>query len=175
MDDEDILKIMNSYIEERLIKPEVMSKIYTDAWLASTKDEKYEKNWGGQNDNEAGYIEQIKLDIDEGISEVNTNGLYYAKKGIRKVLKMVTKQIRFSGIKETELIVLLYFCKQVLDMEIRMSESRVLVNLLNTQFKKVLKAKSTLHEDLQFDYKNEIDEVMDRLSRLEARSLSYGY
>lgn len=126
-------------------------------------------------DNEAGYIEQIKLDIDEGISEVNTNGLYYAKKGIRKVLKMVTKQIRFSGIKETEVIVLLYFCKQVLDMEIRMSESRVLVNLLNTQFKKVLKAKSTLHEDLQFDYKNEIDEVMDRLSRLEARSLSYGY
>jgi hypothetical protein len=124
---------------------------------------------------EEGYITQVKQDIAEGIADININNMHFAKKGIRKVLKMVIKQIRFSGIKKTEVELLIFYCQQVLEMGIPLSQSRVVVNVLNTQLKKILKAKATLHEDLQYDYKEDITKLIDQLSYLEAKSMNYGY
>ena len=52
--------------------------------------------------NEGGYIETVKLEIDEMFSDINTNSFFYIKKSVRKILRTLKKYIRYSGNKETE-------------------------------------------------------------------------
>lgn len=106
---------------------------------------------------DAAYVEQIKADISEGFETINDSNLYYAKKGIRKVLRVANKHIKYSGNKTSEVEVLLYFVKQIKDMQIPIQNSKVLVNLYLNQIKKIEKALSTLHEDLQYDYNLELE------------------
>jgi hypothetical protein len=105
---------------------------------------------------EHGYIKAAKLDILEGFKTINTSSLYLAKKTIRKVLKLVNKHISYSAIKETEVELLIDFCDQFNKLDINIEESKVLLNLYANVLKKISKAVSTLHEDLQFDYKEKV-------------------
>ena len=49
---------------------------------------------------EANYIENIKVEIKDSLSEINTRSYYYIKKSIRKILRTIKKYIRFSKNKE---------------------------------------------------------------------------
>lgn len=110
-------------------------------------------------ENEPFYIEQVKDDITEAFSTVNPSSLYLAKKTIRKALRLATKQIRFSGDKQTEVEILLYFCQRLIDLRLPLRESKVLMNLLQNQIKKIEKALSALHEDLQYDYQEDLENL----------------
>jgi hypothetical protein len=73
---------------------------------------------------------------------------------------MVNKQIRYSGIPETELALRIHFCKEMKESSISMDKSTVLHNLYQQQLKKIQQTLSKLDEDLQYDYKNEIESLM---------------
>eukprot|EP01035_Chromulina_nebulosa_P010965 gene10965-14684_t len=42
------------------------------------------------------YIRNVQLEITTQFGEINTDNIYYAKKGIRKVLRMANKFIKYS-------------------------------------------------------------------------------
>jgi hypothetical protein len=105
---------------------------------------------------ERGYIKDIKNEIDQQFSEINTNQLYFAKKSIRKILKITNKYIRYSSHKRTEIDLLIYFCIKLKNSGIPIRSSASLHNLYLGQVHKIKKAVATLHEDLQFDYQDEI-------------------
>lgn len=109
--------------------------------------------------NESFYIEQVKDDIAEAFETVNPSSMYLAKKTIRKALRLATKQIRFSGIKQTEVEILMFFCQSLVNLNLRLSDSKVMMNLLENQVKKIEKALSTMHEDLQYDYQEGLNEI----------------
>jgi hypothetical protein len=102
--------------------------------------------------NETAYIEAIKYDIDEMMAEVNRSHIYYAKKGIQKILRQLNKNIRYSGNKQTEVEVRLYFCQSIRDSGIAVHRSNVLLNMYERQKIKIQKTLLSLHEDLQADY-----------------------
>ncbi len=110
-------------------------------------------------DDEAAYISAIKAEMDDLFEEINYSNAYLAKKGLRKILRNLTKYNRYSGITETEIEVLLYFCSKIKKSKINtfMRSNQVLANLYQQQLKKINKAVSKLHEDLQYDYTKEID------------------
>lgn len=108
---------------------------------------------------ENSYIALINEEIDLAFDEINTNHIYYAKKGVRKILRNVNKYIRYSGKKQTEVEILLHFCKTLKGSGIRYRSSTVLHNLYLNQVKKIKKALSTLHEDLRFDYQQDVEEL----------------
>jgi predicted CopG family antitoxin len=110
-------------------------------------------------DDEEGYIKEIKEEMDEAFEEINSANLYWAKKSIRKILRLATKYIKYSGNKQTEVEVLLYFCRKMLDSGIKFKASTTLLNLYERQIIKINKALSTLHEDLQYDYADELQAV----------------
>jgi predicted CopG family antitoxin len=110
-------------------------------------------------DDEEGYIQEIKAEMDEAFEEINSANLYWAKKSIRKILRLATKYIKYSGNKQTEVEVLLYFCRKMLDSGIKFKSSTTLLNLYERQIIKINKALSTLHEDLQYDYTDELQAV----------------
>jgi hypothetical protein len=102
------------------------------------------------------YIRQVISDMDEMFGEINKATSYLAKKGIRKILAFANKQIKFSGSKQTEVEILLHFCKKLRKSGIPMHFNSSLGNLYWRQVQKIRKSLSTLHEDLQFDYEEEV-------------------
>ena len=110
-------------------------------------------------DDEEGYVKEIKEEIDEAFTEINSANLYWAKKSIRKILRLAAKYIKYSGNKQTEVAVLLHFCRKMLDSGIKFRSSTTLLNLYERQIVKINKALSTLHEDLQYDYAAELQAV----------------
>jgi hypothetical protein len=113
-----------------------------------------------ESDNENGYIESVKSEIDNQFSTLNNSNIYLIKKTVRKVLNMTNKYIRYSANKQTEVELLIYFCKSLKDRHIPIKRSRILGNIYDRQIVKISKALSTLHEDLQFDYADDLEEIL---------------
>lgn len=110
---------------------------------------------------EMSYIQSIKDEIEEEFNNINSANLYWAKKSIRKILRNLIKQIRYSGNKQTEVELLMHFCRTMLDSGIAFKRSPVLNNTFNRQVEKIKKALSGLHEDLQADYEFELEELLN--------------
>ncbi|MEN8116365.1 MAG: hypothetical protein ABFS16_05270 [Bacteroidota bacterium] len=107
--------------------------------------------------NEEEYIRQVKEEIDLQFLSLNRSSFYLAKKTLRKVLRTTNKYIRFSGKKETEIEMLLYFCKKMKASRLNYKSSRVVFNMYINQVKRIQKVISMLHEDLQYDYREELE------------------
>lgn len=107
--------------------------------------------------NEDEYIRQVKEEIDLQFLSLNRSSFYLAKKTLRKVLRTTNKYIRYSGKKETEIELLLYFCKKMKTSRLNYKQSRVVFNMYINQVKRIQKVISMLHEDLQYDYREELE------------------
>jgi hypothetical protein len=107
-----------------------------------------------------GYTQNIKKEMDEQFSEINQSNLYFAKKSLRKILKITNKYIKYTASKETEAELLIYFCSKLKDSGIRIKKSAALTNLYNNQVKKIKAVIETLHEDLQHDYSKQIEPLL---------------
>ena len=99
----------------------------------------------------SGYIESVKKEMEAGFLDINVSHVYFAKKTIRKVLRITNKYIRFSGSKQAEAELLIHFCQLVKDSGIKIDKNPALKNLYQNQLKKIEKAMDTLHEDMQYD------------------------
>ncbi|MBI9060641.1 MAG: hypothetical protein JEZ14_01550 [Marinilabiliaceae bacterium] len=112
-----------------------------------------------ESDDEHAYIQQIKNEVEQEFTTINTNTFYYIKKSIRRIHRIVTKYIRHSGKKETQVELLIFFCQQMRACGISFRDSKVMVNLYERQLKAIHKALSALHEDIRIDYESELEEV----------------
>lgn len=104
-----------------------------------------------------GYITSVKEYIDIEFASLSTTHLYFAKKTLRKILRITNKHIRFTGSKQAETELLLFFCKKMRKSGIRMNDSVQLTNLYFQQLRKIEKAIEAQHEDLQYDYRKQLD------------------
>ena len=107
------------------------------------------------HDTEA-YLELVKQDTSNLFTEINSTNLYFAKKTIRKILRLVNKQIRFTSSKQAEAELLIHYCKCLKESGISFKKSNALQNLYNQQLKKIKKAIEGLHEDLQYEYDRQL-------------------
>ncbi len=110
-------------------------------------------------EDEENYVKEVKSYIDERFTEINTTSFYYIKKSVRKILRETKKFIRYSNAKETEVELLLHFCETLLDMTPSIRRNRTLMNLLDRQCLLIRKKIEGLHEDLQHDYSNELNQI----------------
>jgi uncharacterized protein (DUF342 family) len=102
------------------------------------------------------YIKEIKEQLNEQFESVNKNNLYLAKKTLRKILRITNKFIKYSGSKQTETELLIFFCKKIRKSGIPIRINSALGNIYLRQIQKINKALATLHEDLQYDYSEEM-------------------
>lgn len=108
----------------------------------------------------AAYIESVKKEIDLQFAEINISHLYFAKKSLRKILRITGKHIRYTGSKQAEAALLIYFCQKLKNSGIRFDTSIVLMNLYQAQLKKINTAIAGFHEDEQYDYLKEIKKLV---------------
>lgn len=105
------------------------------------------------------YIKNIKSEIDNLFSDINRSNLYFTKKGLRKILRLTNKFIRYSTSKQAEVELLIYYCLKIKESGIAINKSTALNNLFNMQIQKINKSLKLLHEDLQYDYLKEMHEL----------------
>ena len=106
---------------------------------------------------EASYIESVKREIDEEFEKINTTSYYFIKKSVRKILRNIKKFVRYSQKRQTEVELLLYFCGKLKNFSPSIKRNQMLINLYLRQLSAIEKAIKTLHEDLQYDYTQELD------------------
>jgi hypothetical protein len=111
-------------------------------------------------DDEVGYINGVKNQIDEDFAKLNAVSLFLAKKTIRKALRTTDKYIKYSGLKQTEASLRIYFCFRMSSYKSIWKFSPAMENLYNRQIVKINKATSYLHEDLQFDFSIEMEDLL---------------
>lgn len=108
---------------------------------------------------EADFIKGIKEEIDDNFSEINRSHLYFAKKSLRKIVRIINKYCRYSNVTETELELRLYFCTTLKNSGIPINQNPVIKNLYNTQIKKSEQLIESLHEDLQYEFRREFKKL----------------
>jgi len=112
-----------------------------------------------ETQNEQAFIISVKEEMDEQFTHLNKTSIYLAKKTLRKVLRTTNKYLRFSGSKETEIELRLYFCEKMKGMGYRLKNNRVLFNMYQRQVQLIHNANSKLHEDLQYDYEEAVKKL----------------
>lgn len=106
--------------------------------------------------NEPAYIESVKEELDEMFKDLPAINLYLSKKVLRKILRFVNRQIKYSGIKLTELELRIHFCSKVKSVKLPLQSGTVLFNLYQQQLKKINDILEKLPEDIQGDYEGDI-------------------
>jgi hypothetical protein len=106
---------------------------------------------------EAGYIRSVKEEMDVMFLDLDGRNLYIVKKMLRKILRMANRQIKYSGIPQTELELRIYFCEKVKEADIPLTAGTVLYNLYQQQLKKITSVLAKLPEDYQVDYADAIE------------------
>ena len=108
---------------------------------------------------EQAFIQNVKNEIDDQFKQLNKHSIYLAKKTIRKVLKTTDKFIKFSGSKETEIELLIHFCQKMKKSGLNVRSRRVIFNIYQRRVERIKKVLSLLHEDLQFDYEEAVEDL----------------
>ena len=109
--------------------------------------------------NEGDYVAGIKKEIYELFADINLSHLYFAKKSLRKIVRIINKYSRYSGSRQTEIELRIYFCEVLKESGIPIGKNAVISNLYQSQIKKIRTLLSTLHEDLQYDYRAQLEQL----------------
>jgi len=108
---------------------------------------------------EALYIEGVKKELDEQFEQINRNSYRYIKKSFSKILRVIRKYSSYSQKKETEVELLLFFCKKLKNFSPSIHKNTGLQNFYEKQLAAIRKKASQLHEDLQYDYNVELERL----------------
>lgn len=106
-----------------------------------------------------GFVLQCKKEITKQFKEVNKTHVYYAKKSIRKILRWVNKQIKFSNQPIVTIELLMHFIHELKQLNSLLEQSNQLLHVYLNQYKKVKLTIAKLHEDLQYDYTNLLEKL----------------
>jgi len=105
------------------------------------------------------YLEESKEKLDGLFLTVSRKTTYTTKKGLQKVVRHLNKFIKTSKNKQTEAELRIYFCSKVRAARIKLDSSGIISNLYYREKDKINLALSKLHEDVQFDYRGEVEKI----------------
>ncbi len=112
-----------------------------------------------ESNDENTYVKNMKAEVDSMFRDVNTQTVYWAKKTVRKILRWINKYCKYSGMPTTYIELLIHFCKQMNALSLDWTDSKVMVNLYESQLKKIDKFLLDIHEDLRYDYTEAIENL----------------
>ena len=112
-----------------------------------------------EEQDEQQYIVSVKEEIDLAFEEMNTSNVYFAKKTIRRAVRISGKYIKYSSQKTTEAELLLYICKKLQESSLDITKSTVLSNINRSLLKKAAAAIGTMHEDLQYEFLRDLKQL----------------
>jgi hypothetical protein len=114
-----------------------------------------------ESGDESLYVSSVMKEMDDQFLLINTKSPYLIKKSLRKILRTIRKYGRYSLRKETEVELMVYFCKRMIKLRPSIGNNQGILKLYIRQIDAIGKKVALLHEDLQYDYGNELKELRD--------------
>ncbi len=108
------------------------------------------------------YINLIREEIDEHFVAMNVSNLYLMKKSLRKILRLVTKYSRYTGSKQAEIELRIYFCQSLRKSGLPWERSAAISKLYSQQLVSIYALMESLHDDLRYDYAKEVEALEKR-------------
>ena len=102
--------------------------------------------------NETSYVSSVKEMLDEIFTTVNKTQLYFAKKTIRKIVRIANKYIKYSNCSNTVPDLLIHICEKINEININLTKNTALHNIYLSQVKKIKKSIENLHNEEKYDY-----------------------
>ena len=110
---------------------------------------------------QAGYIETLRFQIDEMMSQIERGPSATVKTQLRAITRMIGRQIRYMANKEAAAELYLHFCETLLSHPSKLSEVPSAKTIYHQQLKKLNKIVPALNDDLQYD-------IQQRVTSLES-------
>jgi hypothetical protein len=111
--------------------------------------------------NEQAYVDNVKEEIRAMFAALPAGNIYYVKKSLRKILRFANRQIKYTGIRQTELDVRIFLCTNMKEAKIPRQPGAVLFNLYQQQLKKIEGLLDKLPEDVRADYDREMKFILN--------------
>lgn len=109
----------------------------------------------------AAFAVEVKEEIDLYFTELKgQSNLYYTKKSLRKILRIIVKYCKYIGDKAIAADLHIYFCLKLKQSGIPVRKSQLLVNMYDQQLKKINTLIAALHEDIQGDYTADLEKIV---------------
>jgi hypothetical protein len=105
---------------------------------------------------ESAYVSLVKEHLEDEFKNLPTGNTYYIKKTLRKILRIANRQIKYSGVRETEIELRIFFCLKMRQARIPLQQGTVLYNLFQQQLKKIYGLLEKLPEDVQTDFEKDL-------------------
>jgi hypothetical protein len=113
-----------------------------------------------ESDDKSIFINELKNELGEEFAELSKqNNLFYSKKGLRRILRLVNRYIKYIDDKTLALDLLIWYCAQILEHRIPVTRSKQLENIYLRQLAKIETLIRTVHEDVQQDYTRELESL----------------
>lgn len=108
------------------------------------------------------FVSAVRDEMDELYQAIDRgNNLYYIKKSLRKILRLLNKYCKYISDKALEAELHIYYTRKLRESGIAFYKSRVLLNLYEGEIKKIESLIASLHEDLRSDYREDVNYLKD--------------
>jgi hypothetical protein len=106
------------------------------------------------------FLKEVKEEVDEQFVALSTQtNLYYAKKSLRKILRIINKYAKYADDKALAADLHIYFLIRMKNSGIAFQKSQQLMNLYERELAKINTLLGTLHEDLRADYAGDLERI----------------
>lgn len=110
---------------------------------------------------EAAFIQSAKEELEEDFENINAASPFYVKKSLRKMIRKIRKYSRYSNHKETEVELMLFFAGRLKEDPANYLQYHNLLKIYLQQIATIKNKLPKLHEDLQYDFKEELKRIND--------------
>ena len=111
------------------------------------------------DDDPLGYAEKVKTSLQDDFKNLQKQS-YQAAKSLRKILRTLNRHAKYTSSKQVEIELLVWFCSSFLEYADANSSYKPIKTLLFRQLEKIARMIRKLHEDLQFDYEQELNKIL---------------
>jgi len=107
------------------------------------------------------YAEDVKESLHDPLTSLNRHPSLKVKE-LRKHLRVLSRHIRYTSSVEVEITLLIWFSEMLVAHAGVRQSNKALYTLFIRQIEKIRKAFPKLHEDLQFDYMQPYNDLLER-------------
>lgn len=108
---------------------------------------------------EANYVSTVMSTLEEYFADVHPTNPFYAKKTLRKIVRASARYSKYSSEPTTTVELLLFIADRMRPVVASLKRSTAVENIYLGVIKKIKKLTAALHEDLQYDYTQQLSRI----------------
>ncbi|WP_162339609.1 hypothetical protein [Cyclobacterium salsum] len=112
-----------------------------------------------ENDDASLFLDTVKEELESAFYSANSKNYYVAKKAAQGIRRILNKNLKFTKDPQVKIELITFFCQQLEEFGYLEYRYPVIDNLYAMQVGKVEKLIDKLHEDLQFDYREQLENL----------------